>query len=200
MLPIEAIDNNELKEMVKALNTSGLAPEKIKVVGLSKDAMVKKFAEQVYAVPDDKADELPDAVINFYNKVMETDKTEGEGTGEGEGDAAAAAAEQAAPAAAPEKKTKEKKEKKAKEPKAPKEPKPKKEKVEEPKSIFGHKLNSQAGKIDGAIEKGSSMEDICKAAGSNPGRVRNHIQYLRKVKNIEVILEEGIYKVKKAGK
>jgi hypothetical protein len=201
MLSIDAIDNNELKEMVKALNASGLAPEKIKVVGLSKDAMVKKFAEQVYAVPDDKADELPDAVINFYNKVMETDK--GDGDGDGDGDAAAAAAEQAAPAVAPEK---GKKEKKAKEPKAPKEPKPPKEKkvkapkVEEPKSTFGHKLNSQAGKIDGAIEKGSSMEDICKIATSNPGRVRNHIQYLRKVKNIDVVLEEGIYKVKKAGK
>lgn len=199
MLPIEAIDIGELKEAVKLLNNSGLAPDKIKVIGLSKENMVKKFTEQVFAVPDEKGDELPDDVINLYNSIMETDKADG-------GEAQAAAPVPAAPA--PEKKEKTaapaKKEKPAaaeKKEKVPKEKKVKEPKPDEPKSIFGHKLNSQAGKIDGAIEKGSSMEDICKAAGSNPGRVRNHIQYLRKVKEVNVILEEGIYKVgKKAGK
>lgn len=63
------IPAKELKAAVKALNDAGLLDAKIKVVGVKKDAVVSAFTTGVMGlIEDGNQDEMPEAVIDFYNE------------------------------------------------------------------------------------------------------------------------------------
>jgi len=80
------IDFNELKTVVICLNKSGFLEEcgidKIKTIGKKVDALLKEFAEAVEKIPDDKASDLPEDVVNFYmtyvNPIEESPSSEEE--------------------------------------------------------------------------------------------------------------------------
>ena len=68
-IDISTIDMNELKAQVKELNALEGVTEKIKVVGISKQAMVDKFAEQIVAL-DAAEVTLPEPMVDFYNSMF----------------------------------------------------------------------------------------------------------------------------------
>lgn len=63
------------------------------------------------------------------------------------------------------------------------------------KSQFGHRKGTQAARIDELLIEGTTPEIAAKEVGSTASRVRNHIQHLRKNKDIPVIEENGKFKV-----
>ena len=102
-----------------------------------------------------------------------------------------------------EKKAKEKseaelsstKEKPEKEPKAEKEPKQKKDKDEGTRTIFGHRIGSQSGKIDeqfsGKIGKKVLLSTIVENTGLSAGRIKSHIAHLIKKKKLNIDIKKA---------
>jgi len=86
-IDITTIDMNELKAQVKALNALEGVTDKIKVVGISKQAMVDKFSEQVLAL-DAAEVTIPEPIVDFYNSMF----SEAEATDDGAGASADPAA------------------------------------------------------------------------------------------------------------
>lgn len=66
----KSIPAKEFKAAVKSLNEvlAEAEEEKIKIVGVKKEVVVEKFTNSVLNfIDEDRADELPDNVIDFYN-------------------------------------------------------------------------------------------------------------------------------------
>jgi len=60
---------------------------------------------------------------------------------------------------------------------------------------FGHRIGSQAAKIDDLLLDGASLASISVAIGSTMGRVKGHIRHLRNEKGIIVPKLGNIYKI-----
>ena len=69
-----------------------------------------------------------------------------------------------------------------------------KKKEKKPRSRYGHVLNSQAAMIDDMVFEGAKLEEIAEACGVKVGRVRGHINHLRKDKGITINEVEGFFK------
>ena len=67
MKDIKEIDTKELKHIAKELNSSGLLPKKIKIVGSSNEQLLKDFSEAVEKLPEDT--EIPALIATFYNDI-----------------------------------------------------------------------------------------------------------------------------------
>ena len=60
---------------------------------------------------------------------------------------------------------------------------------------FGHRIGSQAAKIDDLLLEGASLASIAVAISSTIGRVKGHIRHLENEKGIPVIKKGSIYKI-----
>ena len=60
---------------------------------------------------------------------------------------------------------------------------------------FGHRIGSQAAKIDDLLLNGASLASIAVAIGSTMGRVKSHLRHLENEKGIAVEKEGSIYKI-----
>jgi len=60
---------------------------------------------------------------------------------------------------------------------------------------FGHRIGSQAAKIDDLLLDGASLASVAVAIGSTMGRVKSHIRHLENEKGITVEKEGSIYKI-----
>jgi hypothetical protein len=67
------VNAKELRVQMGALNGVGILEEKLKTVGVKKEAMVDSFLKAVEGIPEGSEDEkkLPDAVVQYYNSIVE---------------------------------------------------------------------------------------------------------------------------------
>jgi hypothetical protein len=203
------INPEELKEAVKLLNTSSYENEdgekvsfletKIKAIGVSTDKLAFLFAKAIFDMEDDVAQKLPEFIIDFYNDnefpSEEPTEEEPEKTKK----------EESAVKKTEEKKTETKKEAPKKE--APKKEAPKKEapkkvaKKKEPAelSVFGHKMGSQAAKLDALLGTGKkiSLEDLSKQSGRSELGVKSHIKHLIETRKLTINVKDNIYQYMK---
>ena len=64
-------------------------------------------------------------------------------------------------------------------------------------SVYGHKLGTQAAKIDDLLNVGTTMENAVEVVGVNKSRIKSHLYHLQKKKNLVIeVNDAGIYKVK----
>lgn len=193
------INPEELKEAVKLLNTSSYENEdgekvsfletKIKAIGVSTDKLAFLFAKAIFDMEDDVAQKLPEFIIDFYNDnefpSEEPTEEEPEKTKK----------EESAVKKTEEKKTETKKE-------APKKEVPKKvAKKKEPAelSVFGHKMGSQAAKLDALLGTGKkiSLEDLSKQSGRSELGVKSHIKHLIETRKLTINVKDNIYQYMK---
>ncbi len=193
------ITPEELKEAVKLLNTSSYENEdgekvsfletKIKSNGVSTDKLAFLFAKAIFDMEDDVAQKLPEFIIDFYNDnefpSEEPTEEEPEKTKK----------EESAVKKTEEKKTETKKE-------APKKEVPKKvAKKKEPAelSVFGHKMGSQAAKLDALLGTGKkiSLEDLSKQSGRSELGVKSHIKHLIETRKLTINVKDNIYQYMK---
>lgn len=205
MLELAKIDLHDLKEAIKALNDSGLLDPKIKTIGVKKEELVKLFTVAVEKLDEDgKGTDVPEVAVNLFNTIYADQAetpAEPEPTAEPtpepepeekEEDLGEEKPEEPKPAKEP----KAKKEAKVKEPKPAKEPKPPKEpKAPKELSRYGHKVGTQAAKLDDMFFEGTALAAAATALDTPVSRVRNHLQHLRAVKGLKIELKDGIYKV-----
>jgi len=189
MIPENEIDMGSLREAVTGLNETGLLDAKIKVVGLAKKDMIDQLAKAVEDLAKQGKDNLlPEVVKTFYNTIFQDellDEAEDKAPPEEKEEKVAekkkaVKKEKAAKNVKPAKEKKEKKEKKVKEPK--------------PKSRYGHVLNSQAGILDDMFHAGCKIEEAAEKAGVKVGRVRGHLNHLRKDKSVTINEVDGFFK------
>ena len=177
----KAIPAKEFKAAVKALNATLDKENKIKVVGVKKEDVVEAFTNQVLDfIENDKASDLPEEVIDFYNDHIVDDGTD-------EGD---------------EEKTEEKPKGKAKgKAKAKKEPK-------ERRTHFVPNKNGRPLHVVAAIKEGGTQDEIVARAdemyiesggSSNENQSKrlfeNAVRYLFYADVLE-ISDDGVYTFK----
>jgi hypothetical protein len=72
--PVIDVKFKDIRVAVVALNESGLLKEKIKLVGISRDQILKDFMAGMDSIPDDPKTEKfpgPKAALDFFNKVTD---------------------------------------------------------------------------------------------------------------------------------
>ena len=189
---------SSLKKAIKELNDAGILDNKIDMsINRKKKELTEDFCTAIEAIDEaDKVDEIPDFAFNFYNdNFVEEDETKNE-IGENEMENEVKEDEkvididkkkvmQEEPTVAEDEKPKSKKEK----------PEKKKEKAK--LSIYGHKLGTQAAKIDELLEGGTTMENAMEVIGVKKSRIMSHISHLQKNRKLTVEINDNIYKVKK---
>jgi len=87
MLSPQFVNGKDLRVEIGNLNKTGLFPEKIKTVGVKKEALQEAFLKGVESVPQGKGEgddyvaseeekKVPDSVFKFYNSIVQgTDPT-----------------------------------------------------------------------------------------------------------------------------
>jgi biotin operon repressor len=182
-----------LKKMAVLLNTSTYKGEdgkemlfytgkKLKTIAISKEDLAKNFDAAVKGISDEVVNDLPEAIIDFYNDNFAED-------------------EAAAAAPAPEKPVEKKaveKPAKVKAEKAPKEKKTGEKKVVE-LSVFGHKVGTQASALDDLINSGKaiSLDELSKKSGRSALGVKSHIKHLISARGLKIEEKDGMYKLVK---
>jgi biotin operon repressor len=212
-MKLEKIDFDQLKKMAVALGSASytgedgkemlfLGGKKLKTIAISKEDLAKKFDEAIKSIPDEIVNDLPDAIIDFYNDFFASESSSE--TAGAEAGAASETKEEKAEEKA-EEKPEEKKEKPAKE----KKEKPAKEKKEKPAkekkapaelSVFGHKKGSQAAALDDLLNTGESVSlaDLSAKSGRSALGVKSHIKHLISDRGLKIEEKEGVYKLIKA--
>jgi hypothetical protein len=182
------IDFKQLKEMVKALNEAVYLAEdnsevefledKIKIAGVSAEKLKDSFIQVIASLDEDVQQVLPDEISDYYNDIISEDP-EPEPEPEPE---------------KPSKKTSAKEEKKKEKEKAKKEPGKKKEPAE--LSIFGHKMNTQAAKLDALLAPGKSisLEELIKGSGRSALGVKSHIKHLIEARGLTINVKDNMYR------
>jgi hypothetical protein len=182
------IDFKQLKEMVKALNEAVYLAEdnsevefledKIKIAGVSAEKLKDSFIQVIASLDEDVQQVLPDEISDYYNDIISEDP-EPEPEPEPE---------------KPSKKTSAKEEKKKEKEKAKKEPGKKKEPAE--LSIFGHKMNTQAAKLDALLAPGKSisLEELIKGSGRSGLGVKSHIKHLIEARGLTINVKDNMYR------
>lgn len=200
-MKLATINLDELKKFAGELNKlvhekSGepfLTGKKIKTIAVSKEQLAQGFDEAIRGINDDIINDLPEEIINFYNTYFsEASEEEAAGAEAGEGEAGEGEAEGAEAPAAPEKEKKGKKEKEKKPPKEKKE-KVKKEKKEVEKSVFGHKLGSQAAALDDLLKDGNetTIKELSDKSGRSELGVKSHIKHLEDDRGLHFEKKDG---------
>jgi hypothetical protein len=211
-----SIDVKVLKDMIKALNAATYKNDEgedvsfletpIKItIGTSADKLAIAFAAAVNSIDDEITGQLPDEVIDFYN---DTDfPTEEESQSSEKEEEEPVTKKTPAAKAAPAKKEAPKKEaekapaKKEAVKEAPKKTTKKKEPAQ--LSVFGHKMNTQASKLDALLAPGKSISlaDLVKGSGRSELGVKSHIKHLIESRNLTINEKDGVYRyVKNASK
>lgn len=182
------IDFKQLKEMVKALNEAvylaednsevEFLEEKIKIAGVSTEKLKDSFIQAIATMDEDVQQVLPDEISDYYNDLISEDP-EPEPEPEPE---------------KPSKKTSAKEEKKKEKEKAKKEPGKKKEPAE--LSVFGHKMNTQAAKLDALLAPGKSisLEELIKGSGRSALGVKSHIKHLIEARGLTINVKDNMYR------
>jgi outer membrane biosynthesis protein TonB len=182
------IDFKQLKEMVKALNEAVYLAEdnsevefledKIKIAGVSTEKLKDSFIQAIATMDEDVQQVLPDEISDYYNDLISEDP-EPEPEPEPE---------------KPSKKTSAKEEKKKEKEKAKKEPGKKKEPAE--LSVFGHKMNTQAAKLDALLAPGKSisLEELIKGSGRSALGVKSHIKHLIEARGLTINVKDNMYR------
>lgn len=196
------INEAELKEVVAVLNKAtykdgdgkevSFLDTKIKTIGMSAEKLAFVFAQTIESIDDSITGQLPDAVIDFYNKHDFPAKEPVE-------EAKSEKKEEKPVAKTLTKKSETKKE----EPKKP-EKKAEKAKVQktakkkEPAelSVFGHKMNTQSAKLDAllATGKGFTKAELAKQSGRSELGVMSHIKHLRDDRKLTINEKDGVFK------
>lgn len=166
----------QLREAVKALNAMEVEDLNVlRTVGVKKVILEQQFIEEVEKLAPDHEDSFPDVVVKVFNDLIsDDDEDNGDDANDGEGeDAGEDAGEDEKPAgkkAAGKGKAKAKGKDKAKaEPKANK---------ESPRSRYGHIQSAMSGKLDDALFKGGTVQEIMDNLGIKRARVMSHIKHL----------------------
>jgi outer membrane biosynthesis protein TonB len=182
------IDFKQLKEMVKALNEAvylaednsevEFLEEKIKIAGVSTEKLKDSFIQAIATMDEDVQQVLPDEISDYYNDLISEDP-EPEPEPEPE---------------KPSKKTSAKEEKKKEKEKAKKEPGKKKEPAE--LSVFGHKMNTQAAKLDALLAPGKSisLEELIKGSGRSALGVKSHVKHLIEARGLTINVKDNMYR------
>jgi outer membrane biosynthesis protein TonB len=182
------IDFKQLKEMVKALNEAVYLAEdnsevefledKIKIAGVSTEKLKDSFIQAIATMDEDVQQVLPDEISDYYNDLISEDP-EPEPEPEPE---------------KPSKKTSAKEEKKKEKEKAKKEPGKKKEPAE--LSVFGHKMNTQAAKLDALLAPGKSisLEELIKGSGRSALGVKSHVKHLIEARGLTINVKDNMYR------
>jgi len=182
------IDFKQLKEMVKALNEAvylaednsevAFLEDKIKIAGVSTEKLKDSFIQAIATMDEDVQQVLPDEISDYYNDLISEDP-EPEPEPEPE---------------KPSKKTSAKEEKKKEKEKAKKEPGKKKEPAE--LSVFGHKMNTQAAKLDALLAPGKSisLEELIKGSGRSALGVKSHIKHLIEARGLTINVKDNMYR------
>ena len=208
---MKEINLTELRSAVKSLNALGELEYKkgkekcsfqfanIKVIGKSKEALLKEFATAIDDSPDELAPDLPADVILFYNENCGDDtEADPEGKKEEEKEEEEKSEEKPAPTpkAKPTPKAPTPKEKPAPTPKAKAEKKERKAppKRDLPKDEFGYVIGTGANLINESLikagSKGITKEEMAKASGRT---VESHLYSLIKVKGLPITQKDGKY-------
>jgi hypothetical protein len=209
------VDLNELRGVIKELNAVGelsfkkgketVTHEivKIKVIGKKKEDLLKQFAEIVETTPDEVANELPENVIIFYNKVFNEEEAGAEPEKKEDPDPPVAEKKKPTPKTKGKKEEPEKEEEpEKKEEEPPKKKKEKKAPVKKnlEKDEFGYVVGTGANLIDRAIidsgKKGVTKAEMVEASGRTVG---SHI-YALKAKGIVLTIADGRYSYSKGKK
>jgi outer membrane biosynthesis protein TonB len=174
--------------MVKALNEAvylaednsevEFLEEKIKIAGVSTEKLKDSFIQAIATMDEDVQQVLPDEISDYYNDLISEDP-EPEPEPEPE---------------KPSKKTSAKEEKKKEKEKAKKEPGKKKEPAE--LSVFGHKMNTQAAKLDALLAPGKSisLEELIKGSGRSALGVKSHIKHLIEARGLTINVKDNMYR------
>ena len=182
-------DFNELKDMVKALNEAVYETEdgsevkflddKIKIAGVSAEKLKDSFIQAIASLDEDVQQVLPDEISDYYNDLISEDDPEADPEPEPE---------------KPAKKTAAKDDKKKEKEKAKKEPGKKKEPAE--LSVFGHKMNTQAAKLDALLSPGKSisLEELIKGSGRSALGVKSHIKHLIDARGLTINVKDNMYR------
>lgn len=182
------IDFKQLKEMVKALNEAvylaednsevEFLEEKIKIAGVSTEKLKDSFIQAIATMDEDVQQVLPDEISDYYNDLISEDP-EPEPEPEPE---------------KPSKKASAKDDKKKEKEKAKKEPGKKKEPAE--LSVFGHKMGSQAAKLDALLAPGKniSLEELIKGSGRSALGVKSHIKHLIEARGLTINVKDNMYR------
>ena len=182
-------DFNELKDMVKALNEAVYETEdgsevkflddKIKIAGVSAEKLKDSFIQAIASLDEDVQQVLPDEISDYYNDLISEDDPEADPEPEPE---------------KPAKKTAAKDDKKKEKEKAKKEPGKKKEPAE--LSVFGHKMNTQAAKLDALLSPGKSisLEELIKGSGRSALGVKSHIKHLIDARGLTINIKDNMYR------
>jgi hypothetical protein len=64
----------ELKDAVKELNESGLIETKIKTVAVKAEDLEDNFIKAVKSIPEEKEDDIPQTVVDVFNKIVKARK------------------------------------------------------------------------------------------------------------------------------
>lgn len=64
------------------------------------------------------------------------------------------------------------------------------------KSVYGHRAGTQAATIDDMLFKGGTMKKMVSATGSSEGRIKGHINHLRKDHGLKVEETDGVWMVR----
>ena len=182
------IDFKQLKEMVKALNEAvylaednsevAFLEDKIKIAGVSTEKLKDSFIQAIATMDEDVQQVLPDEISDYYNDLISEDPEP----------------EPASEPEKPSKKTSAKEEKKKEKEKAKKEPGKKKEPAE--LSVFGHKMNTQAAKLDALLAPGKSisLEELIKGSGRSALGVKSHIKHLIEARGLTINVKDNMYR------
>ena len=196
---LEKLDFDQLKKMSLALNTATHEDEegkevlflktKLKTIAISKENLAKNFDAAIRSISDDVVNELPEAVIDFYNEFFSPEPAK---PAEPEPEPEPTKPEPAEPK--PTTKAEKAPKEKAPKEKAPKEKAPKEKKVGE-LSVFGHKLGSQAAALDDLLNTGVgiSLEKLSEKSGRSPLGVKGHIKHLRTDRGLKIEEKNGMY-------
>lgn len=70
------LEFKDLREAVIAFNESGLLKEKIKLVGVNKEEILKEFMDTVQNMPDDADGKFPGPAkaLEFYNSILDAEE------------------------------------------------------------------------------------------------------------------------------
>lgn len=167
MKDITLVNIEQFKEAVKELNNSGLLEKKVKVVGISKEEMIKAFAFAVEHLDDAKKKKLPKLVTAMYNDIF---------------------ADEAKKPPKAAKKAPKKEEKK---------PEKKEKSPLVKTNEWGAKEGHQTFIIDGMLKKGGfTLEEMARAAATTMKRVSTHMQARKNQYKLTITREGKKYYVK----
>jgi hypothetical protein len=70
MKALEEIDVKGLKQACKELNGAGICKENIRFTGITNAKVLENFTKAIENLDEDKHDDIPDFVIDFYNELI----------------------------------------------------------------------------------------------------------------------------------